>query len=72
MVQHQAMHQPAMPQQQVMPPQQLFQQPQMYPPFMQVPQPIAYAVPMQPQNTMMGYHTFPQQMPPQPAQTVRK
>nr|VWO94127.1 Global transcription regulator sge1 [Ganoderma boninense] len=70
MAQQQVMHQPAMAQPQVMPPQQLFQQPQMYPPFMQVPQPMAYPVPMQPQSAVMGYHTFPQPMPPQPAQTL--
>ncbi|PIL33266.1 hypothetical protein GSI_04716 [Ganoderma sinense ZZ0214-1] len=73
--QQQLMHQQIMPQhallqQQAMAHQQFFQQqmpqqpPQMYQPYMQVPAPMAYGVPMQTPNQVLGYHGFPHAAPP--------
>ncbi|PIL26617.1 hypothetical protein GSI_11311 [Ganoderma sinense ZZ0214-1] len=67
----QAMPQQQLLQQQMMAPQQIFQQqPGLYPPFVHVPPPIAYSMPLQPQNTVAGYHGFPQLIPQQPAQML--
>ena len=70
LIQPQVMPQQQLVQSQVMPQQPLFQQPGMYPPFVHVSPHIAYPIPMQPQNPVAGYHTFPQSIPQQQAQMV--
>ena len=82
--QHQFAHQQPMPQQllqqqvmpqqhfqQPMPQQSLVPQPPMYQSFVQVPAPMAYTVPINMQNAVIGYPGFAHQVPQQPVQIVR-